>query len=605
MTSSWISISDCIKRLNRRDKVLLSISTILQIALSIFDIIGVGLLGILGSIAIRSDQSSGMGDRTSRFLEFTRLDSLSIQNQAVVLGVSAAFFLITKTLLSLELTRRTFGYFGRRNADLTSEVLGKILNQPLSNIQLQSTQDILYFSTMGVSALTIGVLGSLISIIADGALLIAMLIALALVSPGVALGATVIFGLVFLALHFGMSSRMSKLGQRNYELNLDGNKLILSALDGYRELAVNSRLHLRVNKIRSSRVILGEVDAQLNFLPNLSKYLFEITIVIAAFLVSASQFYYFDANHALSTLTVFMAASTRIAPAILRVQQGIMRVKSSLPVAAKTFPYFDLSAPTAKHEFNNPLDSQHDGFVPSVSIKSLCTKYPDQVKLSLCDINLDITPGSHVALVGPSGAGKSTLVDAVLGIQPAISGEVLVSGYPALEAIEKWPGAVGYVPQEVLIIEGSIRENIEFGFLPKEVSEAEILRVLDLVGLTPFINSLDRGLDTELGENGARISGGQKQRMGIARALVMRPKLLVLDEATSALDADSENQIEATIRQLTGEVTILVVAHRLSTVLTADKLVYLEDGAIVAEGKFEYVRSKVPNFDSQAKLMGL
>ena len=605
MTSSWISISDCIKRLNRRDKVLLSISTILQIALSVLDIIGVGLLGILGSIAIRSDQSSGMGDRTSRFLEFTRLDSLSIQNQAVVLGVSAAFFLITKTLLSLELTRRTFGYFGRRNADLTSEVLGKILNQPLSNIQLQPTQDILYFSTMGVSALTIGVLGSLISIIADGALLIAMLIALALVSPGVALGATVIFGLVFLALHFGMSSRMSKLGQRNYELNLDGNKLILSALDGYRELAVNSRLQLRVNKIRSSRVILGEVDAQLNFLPNLSKYLFEITIVIAAFLVSASQFYYFDANHALSTLTVFMAASTRIAPAILRVQQGIMRVKSSLPVAAKTFPYFELSAPTAKHEFNNPLDSQHDGFVPSVSIKSLCTKYPDQVKLSLRDINLDITPGSHVALVGPSGAGKSTLVDAVLGIQPAISGEVLVSGCPALEAIEKWPGAVGYVPQEVLIIEGSIRENIEFGFLPKEVSEAEILRVLDLVGLTPFINSLDRGLDTELGENGARISGGQKQRMGIARALVMRPKLLVLDEATSALDADSENQIEATIRQLTGEVTILVVAHRLSTVLTADKLVYLEDGAIVAEGKFEYVRSKVPNFDSQAKLMGL
>jgi ABC-type multidrug transport system fused ATPase/permease subunit len=458
---------------------------------------------------------------------------------------------------------------------------------------------------MGVSAMTIGVLGSLISIIADGALLIAMLVALALVSPGVALGSTVIFGLVFIALHFGMSSKMSKLGQSNYELNLAGNKTILSALDGYRELAVNSRIQSRVDKIRISRVQIGVVDARLNFLPNLSKYIFEITIVIAAFLVSASQFYYLDANQALSTLTVFMAASTRIAPAILRLQQSILRIKGSLPVAVKTFPYFDLPAPDEKFQFNKVLDLQHTGFVPSISIKSLSTKYPDQAKLVLSEINLEIEPGTHFALVGPSGAGKSTLVDAVLGIQPVTTGEVLVSGELASDAIEKWPGAVGYVPQEVLIIEGTIRENIEFGFPPKEISDADIFRVLDLVGLTPFVNSLDRGLDTNLGENGARISGGQKQRIGIARALIMRPKLLVLDEATSALDAESENQIEATIRQLSGQVTILVVAHRLSTVITADKVAYMEGGEILAEGKFEYVRSKVPNFDSQARLMGL
>jgi ABC-type multidrug transport system fused ATPase/permease subunit len=577
----------------------------LQIALSFFDIIGVALLGILGSIAIRSDQPNGLGDRTSKFLQITHLDGLSVQNQAAILGVSAAFFLVTKTLLSMELTRRTFGYFGRRNADLTSEVLGKILNQPLSRIQLQSTQDILYFSTMGVSALTIGVLGSLISIIADGALLIAMLVALALVSPGVALGSTIIFGFVFIALHFGMSSKMSKLGQSNYELNLAGNKTILSALDGFRELAVNSRIQSRVDKIRISRVKIGDVDARLNFLPNLSKYIFEITIVIAAFLVSASQFYYFDANHALSTLTVFMAASTRIAPAILRVQQSILRVKGSLPVAVKTFPYFDLPAPSEKFQVNKVFNLQHSGFVPSISIKSLSAKYPDQPRLVLREVNLEIMPGTHFALVGPSGAGKSTLVDIVLGIQPVTFGEVLVSGCPASEAIEKWPGAVGYVPQEVLIIEGTIRENIEFGFAPKEISDADIFRVLDLVGLTPFINSLDRGLETNLGENGARISGGQKQRIGIARALIMRPKLLVLDEATSALDAESENQIDATLRQLSGQVTVLVVAHRLSTVKTADKVAYMEGGEILAEGKFEYVRSKVPNFDAQARLMGL
>ena len=605
MSVSWNSVTSCIKRLNRRDKTLLSISTLLQIALSILDIIGVALLGVLGSIAIRSDQPDGLGDRTSRFLEITHLDGLSVQNQAVILGVSAAFFLVSKTLLSMELTRRTFGYFGRRNADLTSEVLGKILNQPLARIQLQSTQDILYFSTMGVSAMTIGVLGSLISIIADGALLIAMVVALALVSPGVALGSTVIFGLVFIALHFGMSSRMSKLGQSNYELNLAGNKTILGALDGYRELAVNARIQSRVDKIRISRVQIGDVDARLNFLPNLSKYIFEITIVLAAFLVSASQFYYFDANHALSTLTVFMAASTRIAPAVLRLQQGILRVKGSLPVAEKTFPYFDLPAPSEKFQDNKVLDLQHTGFVPSISIKSLSTNYPGEARLVLSEINLEIEPGMHFALVGPSGAGKSTLVDAVLGIQLVTSGEVLVSGHPASEAIEKWPGAVGYVPQEVLVIEGTVRENIEFGFPPNEISDAEIFRVLDLVGLTPFINSLDRGLDTNLGENGARISGGQKQRIGIARALIMRPKLLVLDEATSALDAESENQIEATIRQLSGQVTILVVAHRLSTVITADKVAYMEGGEILAEGKFEFVRSKVPNFDSQARLMGL
>jgi len=207
--------------------------------------------------------------------------------------------------------------------------------------------------------------------------------------------------------------------------------------------------------------------------------------------------------------------------------------------------------------------------------------------------------------VGSSGAGKTTLVDVLLGILEPDSGTVQISGVTPLEAISKWPGAIAYVPQDVLVTNGSIRENVALGY-PLEAATDELVNdAIRIASLAEFVATLPEGLDTNLGERGAKISGGQRQRIGIARALFTKPKLLVLDEATSALDGGTEESISSDIQKLKGSTTVVLIAHRLSTVRDADLVLYMDKGEIVARGTFEEVRNAVPDFDRQAKLMGL
>jgi ABC-type multidrug transport system fused ATPase/permease subunit len=224
---------------------------------------------------------------------------------------------------------------------------------------------------------------------------------------------------------------------------------------------------------------------------------------------------------------------------------------------------------------------------------------------ALENISLAVQEGEALAIVGSSGAGKTSLVDVLLGVLPSDSGKVFIAGKPPLEAIATWPGAISYVPQDVTISNGTIRENVGLGY-PIEVATDELVwTALEVAQLSDFVRKLPQGLDTPVGERGAKISGGQRQRLGIARAMFTRPKLLVLDEATSSLDGQTEADISDAIQGLKGMVTVVMIAHRLSTVRNADQVVFMEKGKILARGTFEEVRSAVPDFDSQAKLMGL
>jgi ABC-type multidrug transport system fused ATPase/permease subunit len=173
-----------------------------------------------------------------------------------------------------------------------------------------------------------------------------------------------------------------------------------------------------------------------------------------------------------------------------------------------------------------------------------------------------------------------------------------------LEAIKKWPGAIGYVPQDIFISNRTIRENVCLGYPLGEVSDRDVWRALELAQLTDFIKNLPDGLDTLVGDRGSKLSGGQRQRLGIARALFTGPRMLVLDEATSALDSATEASISAAMRGLKGEVTVVLIAHRLSTVVDSDLILYLENGKLVKSGTFDEIRNSVPKFDEQAKLMG-
>jgi ABC-type multidrug transport system fused ATPase/permease subunit len=248
---------------------------------------------------------------------------------------------------------------------------------------------------------------------------------------------------------------------------------------------------------------------------------------------------------------------------------------------------------------------EHNGFNGEVRITNLTVKYQNSAENAIENISLDIVEGTLVALVGPSGAGKTTAIDVLLGILDPSAGSVSISGLTPLSAISKWPGAVSYVPQDILRTSGTIRENVALGFPLEVASDELVMNALRIAHLDKFVSDLPNGMDTQVGELGTKISGGQRQRLGIARAMFTCPHLLVLDEATSALDGETEAGISAAIRELRGSATVVVIAHRLSTVQNADVVVYLSGGNVIATGTFNDVRNSVADFDRQAKLMGL
>jgi ABC-type multidrug transport system fused ATPase/permease subunit len=226
-------------------------------------------------------------------------------------------------------------------------------------------------------------------------------------------------------------------------------------------------------------------------------------------------------------------------------------------------------------------------------------------KAAVSNVNLQIEPGSFVGVIGRSGAGKSTLADVILGVVQPQTGEVTVGGVLPGEAVRRWPGGIAYVPQGIMLSNDSVRANVALGVPRSLVDDGQVWEALRRAHLDDYLRGLPEGLDTQIGERGLRLSGGQCQRIGIARALFTHPRLIVLDEATSALDAETEQAITQMLDELDRHVTTVIVAHRLSTIRHVDHVVYLEDGQAIAQGTFDVVCSQVPALRRQANLIGL
>jgi ABC-type multidrug transport system fused ATPase/permease subunit len=400
--------------------------------------------------------------------------------------------------------------------------------------------------------------------------------------------------------------RARNIGLELAKFNLESSEKINEVLFAYREIYVRNSRFFYADKISKLRHQYSTFNAEQTMLPNISKYIVELSITIGVLLISAVLFLTRDASNAASGLLAFMAAGSRIAPAILRLQQSLIQLQVSAGSADPTIKL--LSELEDVNILKKPLLKEKDdyqGFESKVILKDLNFTYGGDSNFQLKNFNLEINEGEFVALVGPSGSGKSTLIDLILGLNQPTSGSVEISHIPPGKALETWAGAIGYVPQDVGIINGTIRENLAIGFNPDELLEEDFNVAIEQSGLHEFVVNSPAGLDTLVGERGTKLSGGQKQRLGIARALVTKPKLLILDEATSSLDGQSESAISNAIRNLKGSVTLIMIAHRLSTVRFADKVVYIENGSFVKVGTFNEVVSSVPNFEKQAKLMGL
>ncbi len=600
------AVSKSISILGKSDRYKISVLALIQIVLGFLDLIGVALIGMLGALAVNGVASRTPGSRIFEFFKVVGLENHSFQFQSAFIAIIASLLLIVKTIASFLLARKTTFYLTRKGAGISGLLLTKILNQPLISVNSNSNYNKLYSVSSGVNSIIVGILSAGVSLIADFSLLIILFAGLIYVDFVIAITSILIFGIIGFLLFFVMNKRAGILGLEQANLNINFNKDVIEVLGTYRENFVHDRRFHYSKKLTNDRYSLADYLAEFSLMPNISKYVLEVTVILTALVVSGIQFSIHDAAHAVAILSVFLAASTRISPAVLRIQQSLISIKNAIGVAKPTFMIIDeLSEVPPLLESNQLPDFRYEGFLPNVIVEKIKLTYPGAEEPVIEDLSLKIEKGQSIAIVGASGAGKTSLIDTILGLHLPESGHVTISGRAPQEVIRNFPGAISYVPQDILIIEGTIKENIALGYPLESISEEKIWNAIKKSQLFDFVNSLPLKLDTFLGERGTNISGGQRQRIGIARALYTNPKLLILDEATSSLDAITEFDITEAVNSMHGEVTVLTIAHRLATVRKSDQVIYMENGKILASGTFNEIRSQIPNFDEQAKLMGL
>ena len=587
-----------------RPKVLAVI--FLQVGLGFLDLIGVAGIGILGALTVAGIQSQKPGDRITNFLEIFGLADMTFQTQVAILGLLAAGILIFRTILSVYFIKKIFYFLSRRGALISSSLASKIFAQSILQIQSRSNQETLFALTSGINFMMLGVLGTAITVISDVSLLLIMGITLFVVDITIAISSLLFFGIVGLILYKFMNVKAYNLGIHHSELAIESNEKITEALSMYRESVARNRISYYLNEISKLRIKAADTAAEMQFMPNVSKYVIESGIVIGALVIAGAQFALQDARHAVATLSIFLASGTRIAPAVMRLQQSAIQIRSAVGMSVTTLSLIESVKDVPARDLDEvKLQTSHEGFYPDIVMEFVNLTYPNQETYSLEDVSLKVRSGETLAIVGPSGAGKTSLVDVLLGVLDVNSGKITISGMSPKDSIHKWPGAVSYVPQEVAFTGGTFRDNVTMGFPKKEASDDLVWAALEVAQLGDHVRGLPQGLDTLVGHGGTMMSGGQRQRLGIARAMFTHPKLLVLDEATSSLDGQTESDISDALHGLKGLVTVVMVAHRLSTVRNADQVIYMEKGKILAQGTFSEVRSLIPNFDSQAKLMGL
>jgi ABC-type multidrug transport system fused ATPase/permease subunit len=587
-------------------------------SLGALDLIGVAFIGIVGAVAVSGLDPTSLPTIVTNVLDIFGLENLTASQLVGVFAGAAVILLLFKTLVSALLTRRMFRFLANRQADVAARLAQTILSKQLLHVQKWSTAEVLYALTGGVSAAVTNLLGSALIIVTELFLFAIMAIGLLLIDPLLTIGAALYFALIVYILQVWLGRVSARNASIQAERGMSTMTTVSEALTTYRETTVLNRREFYVDRFDRQVRDSAHASALNAYYAEIPKYVLETALVIGGFVLALVQFLTKDLSAAAATVSIFLAAGFRIVPALLRLQGAGIVIRSATAAARKTFElayWFKLTDGTGQVprriteadalNIKERLARGHEDFEATVEVAHVTVTYPAAARPAVIDASLTVEPGESLALVGSTGAGKSTLADLLLGVIDADTGTVAISGVTPREAVERWPGAIAYVPQLVGLTEGTIRDNVAIGLPILAIDDDMVWEALERAHLADFLRQTREGLDTVVGERGVRLSGGQRQRLGIARALYTRPRLLVLDEATSALDAETEQAITETLQELEGEVTTVTIAHRLATIRFADQVLFLRDGIIEARGSFEEVRASTPDFDRQAQLLGL
>lgn len=472
----------------------------------------------------------------------------------------------------------------RVQAELSTRLLARYMSQPWT-FHLRRNSAELIRNAQGEVESFFFVLMAVVNLITDAIVAAGLIVFLFAAEPSGSLAITLIFlaaGLAFGRILKHRTERWGALRQRHEVARL---KVLQESIGAFRELLLLGRTTGFIERYGAETRALASVQTKHGIAQQLPRVLLELLGVSALagvvwLLLRQGR----SSAEALPAVAMFAAASARLLPAFTRIIASLQMIRWGRPIVRTL--QAEIATP-AVPERRQEVDMI--GPFRTLSLENVSFTYPEAATPSVKDISLELKSGSTTGIVGPSGSGKSTLLDVILGLLPPSAGVVLVNGLDVSAGTRAWHRQIGYVPQTIYLSDDSLRSNIAFGVSAEDVDESSVLRAVKDAQLEDLVASLPSGLDTSVGERGVRLSGGQRQRIGIARALYLDPPVLVLDEATSALDADTERDIMTTIGLLHGTKTIVIVAHRLSTVEGCDEIIRIEAGRIVARGSPDLV----------------
>lgn len=517
--------------------------------------------------------------------------------------VGAAAVMIIKSLLNIWLQWVSTRKFADYELEIGTVLFQSYIRSPWTERMKRSTIELVRMIDVGIANTIAGVLLPAVTLPSQILTFISVLAILIFASWQTALVTVIYLGLIAVFMYLVLAKKSYEAGRVNRDAATKMSKLVAEMIAALKEITLRDKANEVGDVVFISRERAARSRSNIRFMGTVPKFVVDMALIGGFLLIGTVGFLFGGVAGAMSSVAVFALAGFKMVPALTSVQSQLTLLQSTLPYTETVMK--DIRDAEQYRENAEVLGTTPIGENPQIlELKNVEFTYPGAKTPAVTNVNLHVPMGSSLGIVGQSGAGKSTLIDIFLGLLTPTAGTMTLDGVPLEDVLKAWRSRVGYVPQEVAIFDGTVAQNVALSW-GGEIDEDRVRTALARAQLLETVESRPGGIRGSVGERGMSLSGGQRQRLGIARALYMDPLVLVLDEATSALDTATEAAVAQAISELQGEVTVISVAHRLSTIRNNDKVAFMKDGEIVSEGTFDEVVGANSDFAMQAALAGL
>ena len=571
----------------------------------LLDVFGIALIGFIASVAATKLEA----ENPSAAPVIAGIQLPTVDGEGLVWLVVFVLAVFTvKALIAITLMRAQAHFVATVETRNVRNIVDFLLRGSLSSAKRYSKAEFQFAVTGSTTYAFTGLMNNLASLVTEGFLLFVITATFVVVDPVTALFALVYFAVVVLIIQVFIGHSLKRAGEEAVAGTVETINSLSDTLDAFREISVLHKQATFIDRIDHSRSRIARSGATMAFLAGMPRYVVETALILGVVFLVAQQFFSGQLATGLVTVGVFLAGGVRMMASLLPLQSALSNIKQNSEQAAASLDLLgqirDRDATVLTQDAAPVSGSVPDGTNGlDLRIDDVIFRYAGNETDTIHGVNLHVEAGQYVAIIGPSGAGKTTIVDLILGLISPAAGKVTIGGTEPTVLRSAAPGLIAYVPQKPGLVSGTIAENIALGVEPEDIDHQSLADAVDSAHLRDYINTLPLGLNTSVGKQVDSLSGGQIQRIGVARALYCRPRLIVLDEATSGLDAGSEAFIASSLRELHGSVTVIVIAHRLSTVQHANVVHVVEDGRIIASGDFASVVAEVPMVAEYVKLM--